>query len=129
MEAARVIKRRVEHLKEAENLPEEARPLWQKKRLDRMLVEFFLRAGYYNTALKLARHSEIEVHFDLLFVKVHEHRYVNLAPSSADFFCYNILQSATKSLSALVLNFSLMYQKLLAKITGPNRILPKEISF
>ncbi|XP_046361076.1 E3 ubiquitin-protein transferase MAEA-like [Haliotis cracherodii] len=60
LEAARVIKRRVEHLKEAENLPEEARPLWQKKRLDRMLVEFFLRAGYYNTALKLARHSEIE---------------------------------------------------------------------
>ncbi|KAL3864401.1 hypothetical protein ACJMK2_006087 [Sinanodonta woodiana] len=60
LEAARMIKRRVDHLKEADNLQESARPLWQKKRLDRMLVEFFLRAGYYNSALKLAQHSEIE---------------------------------------------------------------------
>lgn len=26
-----------------------------------MLVEYFLRVGYYNTAIKLARHSGIEV--------------------------------------------------------------------
>ena len=56
-----MIKRRVDHLKEAEYLQEQTRPLWQKKRLDRMLVEYFLRAGYYNTALKLAQHSDIEV--------------------------------------------------------------------
>ena len=36
-------------------------PLWQKTRLDRMLVEYFLRAGYYNTAIRLAQHSSIEV--------------------------------------------------------------------
>jgi len=34
---------------------------WRKKRLDRMLVDHFLRSGYYNTAIKLARHSGIEV--------------------------------------------------------------------
>ena len=33
-----MIKRRVEHLKEAEYLHDHTRPLWQKKRLDRMLV-------------------------------------------------------------------------------------------
>ncbi|XP_041368384.1 E3 ubiquitin-protein transferase MAEA-like [Gigantopelta aegis] len=60
LDAAKVIKKRVEHLKEAEHLPPGAKPLWNKKRLDRMLVEFFLQAGYYNTALKLATHSEIE---------------------------------------------------------------------
>jgi len=36
---------------------------WRKKRLDRMLVDHFLRSGYYNTAIKLARHSGIEVTF------------------------------------------------------------------
>jgi len=41
---------------------------WRKKRLDRMLVDHFLRSGYYNTAIKLARHSGIEVseHADYL---------------------------------------------------------------
>lgn len=61
LEAARMIKRRVEHLKEAESLEPHAKPLWNKKRLDRMLVEYFLRAGYYNSAIKLAQHSDIEV--------------------------------------------------------------------
>ncbi|XP_060064943.1 E3 ubiquitin-protein transferase MAEA-like [Ylistrum balloti] len=60
LEAARMIKRRVEHLKEAESLEPHAKPLWHKKRLDRMLVEYFLRSGYYNTAIKLAQHSDIE---------------------------------------------------------------------
>ena len=31
-----------------------------------MLVEYFLRAGYYTTALQLAKHSEIEVSFSLI---------------------------------------------------------------
>ena len=35
-------------------------------RLDRMLVEYFLRAGYYTTALRLARHSGIEVSIILI---------------------------------------------------------------
>jgi hypothetical protein len=44
LEAASVIKRRVDHLKEAELLHPHTKPLWHKKRLDRMLVEYFLRA-------------------------------------------------------------------------------------
>ncbi|KAL5022038.1 hypothetical protein ScPMuIL_001193 [Solemya velum] len=69
LDAARMIKRRVEHLKESECLHPDTKPLWQKKRLDRMLVEFFLRAGYYNSALKLAEHSELEdlTNIDLFF--------------------------------------------------------------
>ena len=61
IESTRSIKRRVEHLQEVEGYSEKCLPLWQKTRLDRMLVEYFLRAGYYNTAIRLARHSNIEV--------------------------------------------------------------------
>ncbi|KAK2154234.1 hypothetical protein LSH36_274g06049 [Paralvinella palmiformis] len=59
-EAAKACKRRIEHLKEYENLPPGGVNQWKKKRLDRMLVEYCLRAGYYNTAVQLARHSGIE---------------------------------------------------------------------
>jgi macrophage erythroblast attacher len=61
LDSTRSIKRRVEHLQEVESFDEKTLPLWQKTRLDRMLVEYFLRAGYYSTALQLARHSNIEV--------------------------------------------------------------------
>ena len=33
---------------------------WRKVRLDRMLVEHFLRQGFYSTAIELARSSGIE---------------------------------------------------------------------
>jgi len=61
--ASRVIKRRLSHLQERKTSGEQENspPLtWQKNRLDRMLVEYFLRAGYYTTALKLANQSNIE---------------------------------------------------------------------
>ena len=35
--------------------------VWKKKRLDRMLVDHCLRSGYYETAIKLAKDSQIEV--------------------------------------------------------------------
>jgi len=60
VEAAQACKRRLDHLKEAEGLAVPAAQQWNKKRLDRMLVEYFLRAGYYSTAIKLAKHSHIE---------------------------------------------------------------------
>lgn len=55
VEAAQLCKRRLEHLKEgarAAGLPEEGgseetKELWVDKRVDRMLVEHFLRAGFY----------------------------------------------------------------------------------
>ena len=34
--------------------------VWQKTRLDRMLVEHFLRSGYYNSAIALAQTSRID---------------------------------------------------------------------
>ncbi|XP_035826567.1 E3 ubiquitin-protein transferase MAEA isoform X2 [Aplysia californica] len=61
--ATHVIKRRLAHLQERKSYGEQdsSPPLtWQKNRLDRMLVEYFLRAGYYNSALRLAKHSNIE---------------------------------------------------------------------
>ncbi|CAL1533326.1 unnamed protein product [Lymnaea stagnalis] len=61
--ASRVIKRRLEHLQERDTpgIKDLTPPTWwQKNRLDRMLVEYFLRAGYYSSALKLAKHSNIE---------------------------------------------------------------------
>ncbi|XP_022080728.1 macrophage erythroblast attacher-like [Acanthaster planci] len=59
-DSARVVKRRLEHLKEYEGSTGAALASWKKKRVDRMLVEYFLRAGYYDTAVKCARHSNIE---------------------------------------------------------------------
>jgi len=67
IDAAKVCKRRVDHLKENDNQVSMMAAQWRKKRLDRMLVDHFLRSGYYNTAIKLARHSSIEVLIWLLF--------------------------------------------------------------
>ena len=61
MEAAQACKRRIEHLKSYDTLAPAAKVQWKKTRLDRMLVEYFLRAGYYNTAIKLAEHAHIQV--------------------------------------------------------------------
>lgn len=60
-DAAIVCKRRLSHLQEYESLSEEEQQLWKKKRLDRMLVEYCLRMGYYETALNLSTHSNIKV--------------------------------------------------------------------
>ena len=54
-------KRRLEHLKECDTSSEVEQKQWRKTRLNRMLVEYFLRAGYYNTALQLAEMSNIQV--------------------------------------------------------------------
>jgi len=61
IESAKTCKRRLDHLTETENTVPAMANAWRKKRLDRMLVEYFLRTGYYNTAIQLAKHSGIEV--------------------------------------------------------------------
>ena len=60
-ESAKLCKRRIEHLKEHSSDQLASVSLWKKKRMDRMMVEHLLRCGYYNTAVKLARQSGIEV--------------------------------------------------------------------
>ncbi|XP_063222966.1 E3 ubiquitin-protein transferase MAEA [Bacillus rossius redtenbacheri] len=63
LEAANVCKRRLEHLKEhaeaggAGKAANGAVSSWRRRRLDRMLVEYFLRRGYYGTATRLAHRS------------------------------------------------------------------------
>ncbi|XP_068625480.1 E3 ubiquitin-protein transferase MAEA [Battus philenor] len=65
VQAACVCKKRLEHLKEqAEALqtPSTAQTSlnqWRKVRLDRMLVDYFLRNGYYDSANKLADAKEL----------------------------------------------------------------------
>ena len=40
---------------------EGAKNIWQKKRVDRMLVDHLLRSGHYTASRKLAESSGIEV--------------------------------------------------------------------
>ncbi|XP_063963740.1 E3 ubiquitin-protein transferase MAEA-like [Lytechinus pictus] len=69
-ESAQACKKRLAHLKEHDTTTGSTLSQWKKKRIDRMLVEYFLRAGYYETAVKLARHSQIEdlTNIDLFLV-------------------------------------------------------------
>jgi len=55
-----VVKRRVDHLKEHDSLNQAVVTEWKKSRLDRLLVEYLLRTGCYNTATKLAASRGIE---------------------------------------------------------------------
>lgn len=64
LDAAKVCKKRLDHLKEYCTLTEtpsseSAVSQWKKTRLDRMLVEHFLRSGYYDTAVKLGIQANI----------------------------------------------------------------------
>ncbi|XP_067007526.1 E3 ubiquitin-protein transferase MAEA [Anabrus simplex] len=66
LEAAYVCKRRLEHLREhtGTNGPNSSTSsgavnLWRRRRLDRMLVEYFLRRGYYGAATRLAHRSDL----------------------------------------------------------------------
>lgn len=59
-------KKRLDHLKEQaeavtnENVSEGMLNQWRRKRLDRMVVEYFLRNGYYNAAITLAERSGVK---------------------------------------------------------------------
>lgn len=67
IEAANSCKRRLDHVKEYAPKANSTAPAdvasvnkWKRIRLNRMLVEHFLRCGYYESAIKLARHCGIE---------------------------------------------------------------------
>ncbi|KAG7160563.1 E3 ubiquitin-protein transferase MAEA-like [Homarus americanus] len=60
MESGRVVKRRVDHLKDHDSLSPSVVTEWKRTRLDRLLVEYLLRAGCYSTATKLASSRSIE---------------------------------------------------------------------
>lgn len=52
---------RLDHLMEHADERKSSSIVWKKKRLDRMLVDHLLRAGYYETATRLAMDAQIEV--------------------------------------------------------------------
>jgi len=62
LEISRVCKRRVDHLKEgcSDDMSVPQQKQWKKNRLDRVLVEHFLRSGFYQTAIQLSKTSGIE---------------------------------------------------------------------
>lgn len=55
LQAGYVCKKRLEHLKEHTT----GGQAWCRQRLDRMLVDYFLRQGYYNAASSLTSHSQL----------------------------------------------------------------------
>ncbi|KAJ8316899.1 hypothetical protein KUTeg_004803 [Tegillarca granosa] len=123
LDAARMIKRRVDHLKEVENLQPHTKPLWHKKRLDRMLVEYFLRAGYYNTALKLAQHSEIEdlTNIDLFLTsKEVEESLLRHETTPCLMWCYDNKSKLRKMKSTL--EFKLRQQEFIELVRNNRRL-------
>lgn len=70
IDAVKVCKRRIEHLKEYQNLMSKTDPAqvptdltigeWRSKRMDRMIVDHCLRSGYYETAVQLSKYSNID---------------------------------------------------------------------
>lgn len=66
LQATSVCKKRIEHLKEHATTTSTGAVSqgrvnqWRRKRIDRMVVEYFLRNGYYNAAITLAERSNIK---------------------------------------------------------------------
>lgn len=66
LQATNVCKKRIEHLKEhaavtsSGHVSQGAVNQWRRKRIDRMVVEYFLRNGYYNSAITLTQKSNIK---------------------------------------------------------------------
>lgn len=57
----KLIKKRIDHLKENESTSSAMCKGFKKTRFDRVLIDHFLRSGFYNTALILAEKSGIQV--------------------------------------------------------------------
>lgn len=53
LECARVVKRRIEHLELAGKGCPTTKALWENTRVDRLLTDFLLREGCYDTARKV----------------------------------------------------------------------------
>lgn len=124
VESVNCCKRRLEHLRE-DTVEEETYSVgidnqllngfsskarnteFGKKHLDRMLVEHFLRCGYYDTAIKLAKESQVEdlTNIDLFLVsrKVEE-SLVRKETLTALNWCYDNKSKLRKIKSALEFN-------------------------
>ncbi|XP_071483209.1 E3 ubiquitin-protein transferase MAEA-like [Diadema antillarum] len=122
-ESAKACKRRLDHLKEYDTTSGSALLQWKKKRIDRMLVEYFLRAGYYETAVKLARHSRIEdlTNIDLFLVsKEVEESLVRRETSLCLQWCHNNKTKLRRIKSTL--EFNLRTQEFIEMIRSEHRL-------
>lgn len=121
--AAAMCKRRVDHLKEHSNASNNSLTVWKKTRLDRMLVEYFLRSGYYNTAIKLARQSNIEdlTNIDLFLVsKDVEESLAGKETGKCLVWCYDNKSKLRKMKSSL--EFNLRRQEFVELIRSDRRV-------
>ena len=58
-----LLKKRIDHLKEHDSQDQLVSKNFKRLRLERMLIDYFLRSGFYQTAQLLANHSEIQVSY------------------------------------------------------------------
>ena len=56
-----LIKKRIQHLKESDSQNQLVSKNFKRLRLERMLIDYFLRTGFYDTAQLLANKSDIQV--------------------------------------------------------------------
>lgn len=56
----KLIKKRIDHLKDCESTTQNSLRLYRRQRVDRMLIDYFLRCGFYETAQELATKSKIQ---------------------------------------------------------------------
>ena len=61
MELLLLIKKRIPHLKESDSQNQLVSKNFKRLRLERMLIDYFLRTGFYDTAQLLANKSDIQV--------------------------------------------------------------------
>lgn len=96
---------RVEYLKE--QTAAKRNIIWKKDRLDRMMIDYFLRSGYYDTAVKYAESSEVKavVDVDLFMVAREVESNLRKKNSSACLqWCHQNKSKLKKLLSTLELN-------------------------
>ncbi|XP_043217556.1 E3 ubiquitin-protein transferase MAEA-like isoform X1 [Amphibalanus amphitrite] len=60
LQSAELCRRRLQHLMEYGSQSAGLLSQWKRQRLDRLLVDHFVRCGFYELAVNLARHSQIE---------------------------------------------------------------------
>ncbi|ETN63502.1 erythroblast macrophage protein emp [Anopheles darlingi] len=133
LSAGYVCKRRLEHLKQNFSPPLDAATLelqaaatsqWKKIRLDRMIVEHFLRLGYYDTAERLADRSGIRdlTNIDIFQVtREVERDLVNRRTAKCIAWC-NDNKSKLKKINSTI-EFQLRVQEFVELIREDHRML------
>lgn len=122
-QSARLCKRRVQHLKEHANSSPEVATHWKKTRFDRMVVDHLLRSGFYNSAIKLAKESNIEdlVNIDVFVTAWEVEKALEICDSSRCLaWCHDNRSRLRKLKSNL--EFSLRVQEFVELVRNDQRV-------